>query len=262
MTPKRIVAFLVLVFFPLPVRAITLDEESKYGREIYLQIARMTRLYTDPYVSLEMAIVKKRLEDVADLPFPVKFSIIDSTGLDAFATIGGYVYVTTGILEQADKEEEIAGILGHEFAHVGRRHVAKAIEKEKAINWVSVATMLVGLLIPNPAAKAAVVTGSMGAREQIGITTRGKPRRRPTGTVSRPRRKRATTGSAAPNSSKSWRAPRWRNAFPSICSPILIPRQGFDDTSATTMKTRGSMILVPHSYREAQYHRKAPRHAE
>lgn len=168
---RRITAlFILLCFLPLPARAtITLDEESKYGRQIFLQIARGARLYSDPYASIEMAIVKKRLEDVADLPFHIKFSIIDTPELNAFATIGGYVYMTTGILEQADKEEEIAGILGHEFTHIGRRHVAKAIEKETALNVVSVATMLLGLLIPNPAAKAAIVTGSMGAGQMVAL---------------------------------------------------------------------------------------------
>jgi predicted Zn-dependent protease len=168
---KRLIAlFILLCFFPLPARAtITLDDESKYGREIYLQIARGARLYSDPYTSIEIAIIQKRLEDVADLPFHIKLSIIDTPTLDAFATIGGYVYVTTGLLERADKEEEIAGVLGHEFSHVGRRHVAKAIEKEAALNIASVATMLLGLLIPNPAAKAAVVTGSMGTGQMIAL---------------------------------------------------------------------------------------------
>jgi predicted Zn-dependent protease len=167
---KRITAlFILLCFLPLPARAITLDEESKYGREFHLQILRGTRLYSDPYASIEMAIVKKRLEDVSDLPLHIKMSIIDTPTLDAFATIGGYVYVTTGILEQADKEEEIAGVLAHEFTHVGRRHVSKAIEKEGPLNIASVGAMLLGLLIPNPAAKAAVMVGSMGAGQTIAL---------------------------------------------------------------------------------------------
>ena len=135
---------------------------------MYLQIARMTRLYTDPYVSLEMAIVKKRLEDVADLPFPVKFSIIDSTGLDAFATIGGYVYVTTGILEQADKEEEIAGILGHELpcrkAPCGQSH------REGEGHQLGVGGDHAGRPAhPEPGCKSGRRDRQHGGAEQIGI---------------------------------------------------------------------------------------------
>ena len=245
------------------MRALTLDEESKYGREIYLQIARMTRLYSDPYVSLEMAIVKKRLEDVADLPFPVKFSIIDSSALDAFATIGGYVYVTTGILEQADKEEEIAGVLGHEFAHVGRRHVAKSIEKEKAINWVSVATMLVGLLIPNPAAKAAVVTGSMGAREQVGInyTREAEEEADRYGVVTTEKAGYNGFGSAEflkklASTEMEKRIPQYLLTHPYSETRVATIRQ------LATMKTRVDDSLFPFVVTRLAYHRKAPRHAE
>jgi predicted Zn-dependent protease len=148
---------------------LTLDEESKYGRETYLEIVRSARLYSDPYVCIEMAIVKRRLEAVSDLPFPIKLSIIDTPTLDAFAMIGGYVYVTTGILEQADREDEIAGILGHEFTHVGNRHVSRTMEKEKPISYASLATMLLGMLVPNPALKAAVMTGSMGAGQALSL---------------------------------------------------------------------------------------------
>src|SRR5271157_3913233 len=113
--------------------------------------------------------MKGRLEAAADLPFPIKLSVMDSPVLDAFATVGGYVFMTTGILAQADNEEEIAGLLGHEFSHVGRRHVAKSLEKEKYINWGMVGALLLGLLIPSPTGKAAVMTGGLGGGEAVSL---------------------------------------------------------------------------------------------
>jgi predicted Zn-dependent protease len=166
---KYVTALLVLFFFPVQAWTLTLDEESKYGREAFVEIAGSAPLYSDPYVCIQMAIIQKRLEAAADLPFPIKLSIIDSPVLDAFATVGGYVFMTTGILEQADDEEEIAGVLGHEFSHVGRRHVAKSVEKEKFINWGMLGALLIGLLLPSPAAKAAMITGGMGAGETVAL---------------------------------------------------------------------------------------------
>ena len=166
---KYVTALLVLFFFPVQAWTLTLDEESKYGKEVYLQIARSAKLYSDPYVCIQMAIIKDRLEAAADLPFPIKLSVIDSPVLDAFATVGGYVFMTTGILEQADDEEEIAGVLGHEFSHVGRRHVAKSVEKEKFINWGMLGALLLGMLIPSPAGKAAVMTGGVGAGQAASL---------------------------------------------------------------------------------------------
>jgi predicted Zn-dependent protease len=166
----RLIAFLLLFFLlPGPSWSLTLDDEAKYGRQVYVEIARSAKVYSDPYVCLQMAIIKQRLEPAADLPMPIKLSIIDSPVLDAFATVGGYVFMTTGILEQADREEEIVGILGHEFSHVGRRHVSKGMEKEKYISWGSVATVLLALLAPSPAAKAALMTGGMGAGQTLAL---------------------------------------------------------------------------------------------
>ncbi len=166
---RYVTALLVLFLFPVQAWTLTLEEEGKYGREVYLQVATSAKLHSDPYVCIQLAIIKQRLEAAADLPLPIKLSVIDSPTLDAFATVGGYVFITTGILEQADTEEEVAGVLGHEFSHVGRRHVAKTLEKEKFINWGMVGALLLGMLIPSPAGKAAVMTGGVGAGQTMSL---------------------------------------------------------------------------------------------
>ncbi|MGD0228755.1 MAG: M48 family metalloprotease [Syntrophorhabdales bacterium] len=166
---RYLTALVLLFFFPLSLWALTLSDETKYGQESYLELVASARLYSDPYVSIQMGIIKRRLETVSDLPFPIKLSIMESDTLDAFATTGGYVYVTTGILEQADKEEEIAGVLAHEFTHVGRRHVAKSIEKDKYVNWGMLGAMLLGMLAPSAAGKAAIMTTGMGAGQTIAL---------------------------------------------------------------------------------------------
>ncbi len=161
-------AAVALIFLPVSLFALTLDEEKKYGREVYGEISRSEKLFFDPYISIYMSIIKTRLETAADLPLPIKLTIIDSPTLNAFATVGGYVFMTTGILEQSDKEEEIAGVLAHEFGHVGKRHVAKSIEKEKYITWGTMAAMILAILAPGDAKSALMVTG-MGAGEAISL---------------------------------------------------------------------------------------------
>ncbi|MGD0661588.1 MAG: M48 family metalloprotease [Syntrophorhabdales bacterium] len=166
---RHAVAILLLFFFPSSLLALTLDEEKKYGRQVYVEISKSTGLYADPYASIYMGIIKTRLESAADLPLSIKLTIIESSTLDAFATVGGYVFMTTGLMEQADKEEEIAGVLGHEFGHVGKRHVAKTLEKEKFLSWATVAAMLLSLLAPDPNAKAALMASGMGAGQTVAL---------------------------------------------------------------------------------------------
>ena len=50
------------------------------------------------------------------------FTVLDSPEINAFATPGGYVYVTRGIMAYLDSEAELAGVLGHEIGHVTARH--------------------------------------------------------------------------------------------------------------------------------------------
>jgi predicted Zn-dependent protease len=166
---RRTIAVLLLVLIPSSLFALTLDEEKKYGRQVYVEISSSAKLDSDPDISIYLGTIKKRLESAADLPLPIKLTIIDTDALDAFATVGGYVFITTGMIEECDKEEELAGVLAHEFGHVGRRHVAKNLEKEKYINWGMLAAMVLGMLAPTAEGKAAVMTTGMGAGQAVAL---------------------------------------------------------------------------------------------
>ncbi len=166
---RRIVAALLLFFLPFSAHALKLEEEKKYGREVYLQVASQARISHDPYVAMYMDIIKARLEAHAGLPFPIKLTVVESPSVEAFATVGGYVFVTTGLIEMSDREDEVAGVLGHEFGHVSKRHIAKRIEKEKFLSVGTFATLLLGALIPGAQGKAAVLTSGMGAMQTMSL---------------------------------------------------------------------------------------------
>ena len=57
------------------------------------------------------------------------FSVVNSPEVNAFALPGGFIYVNRGAIEQADRFDELAGIMGHEIGHVVRRHSANQIEQ-------------------------------------------------------------------------------------------------------------------------------------
>ena len=118
-----------LLFLSLCISSIcsglTVEEEQKYGKEIFLQIANSVPINNDPYISLYLQDLKSRLEGVTSLPFPITLTVIQSQTVNAFATIGGYIYLTTGLIGFSETEEELAGVLAHELAHITRRHIAK-----------------------------------------------------------------------------------------------------------------------------------------
>jgi beta-barrel assembly-enhancing protease len=59
------------------------------------------------------------------------FAILDSDSTNAFACPGGYILLTRGVIQNAENEAELAAILGHETAHVGKQHMFKTL---KAMN--------------------------------------------------------------------------------------------------------------------------------
>ncbi|MCB1609796.1 MAG: M48 family metallopeptidase [Xanthomonadales bacterium] len=65
-----------------------------------------------------------RLSAHMDLPegMQIKVHYSDSPVANAFATLGGHVIITRGLLEEVDSENALAMVLGHEIAHVQHRH--------------------------------------------------------------------------------------------------------------------------------------------
>ncbi len=61
-----------------------------------------------------------------------RFGVLDTADLNAFATPGGYVFVTRGLVGILRTEAELAGVLAHEIAHVVRKHHLNAIQKSAA----------------------------------------------------------------------------------------------------------------------------------
>lgn len=143
---------------------LTISEEEKYGKEVFAEIARSATINNDPYLSIYVQEIKSRLEDVASMPFHMVLTIIESGTVDAFATVGGYVFITTGLIGQCDREEELAGVVAHEFAHIKKRHIAKRLEKQKFINVGMLATLAAGMLVGDQAGGAVAALGSASAQ--------------------------------------------------------------------------------------------------
>lgn len=146
------------------VCGLTISEEKKYGREVFTEIARSATINNDPYLSIYVQEMKSRLEGVADMPFPVVLTIIESNTVDAFATVGGYVFITTGLIGECEREEELAGVMAHEFGHIKKRHIAKRLEKQKFINIGMLATMVAGMFIGDQAGNAVATAGTASAQ--------------------------------------------------------------------------------------------------
>ncbi len=93
-------------------------------------------------------------KDGREIKFAWRFGVIDSDAVNAYATPGGYVFVTVGLLRKLNNEAELAGVLGHEIAHVVRGHYLAALKKG---GFTQMAGGIIQARSNNAAVSAAVV---------------------------------------------------------------------------------------------------------
>jgi hypothetical protein len=65
----------------------------------------------------------------SDLKVPLKVMLLDSDEINAFALPGGFLFINTGLIEKADNESELVGVMAHELAHVTTRHGARLMKR-------------------------------------------------------------------------------------------------------------------------------------
>lgn len=107
---------------------IPVSWEVKMGEQFFSQIQGEGKLVVDADRSNRVAtITRPLLEAVGPTGYPFRFHIISDTNINAFAVPGGHIFIHTGLLAAADTPEEIAGVLGHEIAHITERHGFRSI---------------------------------------------------------------------------------------------------------------------------------------
>jgi predicted Zn-dependent protease len=145
------------------VRDVPVDEEIAIGHSVSASLLGAAPLTDDPKqqayvnrVGMWLALNSER----PDLPW--HFGIIESPSVNAFATPGGNVFVTRGLVERFNSEPELAGVLAHEISHVVLKHQLRDIQKNAKKGLVlDLATLKAGGLTGD-AARAVARVGLEG----------------------------------------------------------------------------------------------------
>lgn len=82
----------------------------------------------------------------SDLTIPVRVFLLDSDEINAFALPGGYLFINRGLVEKAETESELVGVLAHELAHVSARHGARLMKKANIASMFFQAAQLAALI--------------------------------------------------------------------------------------------------------------------
>lgn len=165
--PGFVLSFLAALCW-LPIRAdafflggVSLKDEKEMGRKFHVALRANMPFVDDPEARKYVEEVVARLvKAMPPQPFEFHPSVIRHNSLNAFAIPGGNVYVFTGMLMNLDSEDELAGVLAHELAHVTQRHVAARMERAQAFTLGSLIVAIAGIALGGPAGAAAAVTAS------------------------------------------------------------------------------------------------------
>src|ERR1022692_290371 len=101
----------------------SLEKEMALGKQLAEEVRRQSKIVDDPIISEYVNRIGQNLARNSDAKVPFTFQVIQGDEVNAFALPGGYVFVYTGLIKVASEEDEFAGALAHEIAHVAARHM-------------------------------------------------------------------------------------------------------------------------------------------
>lgn len=111
--------------------ALTEEDEIKVGQQVSANMLGVAPLVKDDALQRYVNTVGRWVALGSERPdLPWRFGVIDSADVNAFAAPGGYILITRGLYASLSDEAELAGVLGHEIAHVVERHHIDLLRKQ------------------------------------------------------------------------------------------------------------------------------------
>ena len=161
---------------------ITPADEARYGAMLMRELRRQDLLVADPLVEGWLQGLGFRVAASSGEPdHGYTFFMMRDRRINAFATLGGLVGMNAGLVLTAEREDEVAGVLAHEVAHVTQRHVLRSAEKSQQMQLPTMLAMIGALAAASQSnsrssddAMQAAVVGAQALMAQMQINyTRG-----------------------------------------------------------------------------------------
>lgn len=113
------------------------QERKKVGYSIFNDMKKSKKIVLNHHLENEVVtILRNLMKGLKNNNTAFKLSILQDEKPNAFTTMGGYIYVTTGLLDFVDSYDELAFIIGHEIAHEKKLHTQRKITKILTFNKV------------------------------------------------------------------------------------------------------------------------------
>ncbi len=124
----RIVPTIIQV---VEISNISDSEEVRLGSQINRNIISQVRLSRNRDANNLVKSIGAELVPQSDRPkIPYTFQVVDDRNINAFATMGGYVYINTGTIAAADNRAQLASVIAHEMGHITGKHALEQVKQQ------------------------------------------------------------------------------------------------------------------------------------
>ena len=148
--------------------ALSLEEESQIGRMVMRNLREGGMVLDDPEVHEYIQSLGLRLSSLAqDGNRDFNFFVVRDPAINAFALPGGFIGIHSGLMLETKNESELAGVLGHEVAHVTQRHIARGLEARSRANLMSTAAVLAAILVGAAGGSSDATMGAITAAQNM-----------------------------------------------------------------------------------------------
>ena len=120
------------------------DSEIRMGRQYAAEIEKSTKFITDPTINEYVNRIGQNIVKNSDCKVPFTIKVIDSDEINAMALPGGFFYVNSGLILNADEEAELAGVMAHETAHVCAHHAARQMTRANYAQLGTIPLIFIG----------------------------------------------------------------------------------------------------------------------
>ena len=148
---------------------LSLNEERRLGAAVLHRLRDQGLIIEDVQLNEYLNSIGQKIAAYADYTgYPFTFFLVRDPNINAFAAPGGYIGVHTGLLLSTRNEDELAGVIAHEIAHISQRHIARAFADSKRLSIPMAAALVASALLAssNGEAGQAALVGTLAASTQ------------------------------------------------------------------------------------------------
>jgi predicted Zn-dependent protease len=145
-------------------------DEYYLGAMVAKELRDQNALIEDPEVSEYINAIGQRLASQSAMGGEYfHYFVIKDTQINAFAVSGGFVFINAGLVLATSTESELAGVMGHETAHITQHHIARMLADQSKQSLITAAAMIGAILLGSLAGGGQATEGALAATQGMAV---------------------------------------------------------------------------------------------